>query len=104
MTGNYSINILSIHSQIPAVLIILFSTWELVFAASCLASGYPIVTSSSIGNTTAPVDTNNVDDDAGLQIVKIVPFNNTAPTSVTVDPLRNLVYVSVNPGYPYNYT
>jgi hypothetical protein len=103
MTGNYSINILVTHLQIPAVLIILFSTFMLVLAASCLASGYPIVT-SSFNNTTAPVDTNNVDDDASLQIVKIVPFNNTAPTSVAVDALRNLVYVPVNPGYPYNYT
>lgn len=101
MTGNYSINILSTYRF--QVLIILFSICMLVLAASFLASGYPIVT-SSFNNTTASVNTNNVDDDASLQIVKVVAFNNTTPSSIVVDTLRNLVYVSVNPGYPYNYT
>lgn len=104
MTGNYSSNILSTYFQIPLVPIILLSTCLLVFAASFLASGYPIVTSLSFNNTTALVDADIIDDDASLQIVKVVPFNNTNPTSVALDALQNLVYVSVNPGYPYNYT
>lgn len=105
MTGNaYSTNFLSAYFRIPSILIILFSTCMLVFV-SCLAFGYPIVISLSINKETAPGnDDENVIEDgaASLQIVKVVPFNDTAPSSITVDTLRNLVYVSVNPGYPYN--
>jgi hypothetical protein len=64
-----------------------------------------VVISLSFNKETAQVEADSVDDDAAsLQIVKVVPFNNVAPTSVEVDTLRNLVYVSVSPGYPYNYT
>lgn len=69
----------------------------LVIAAFCLASANPVVISLSIKNLTELVDADNVDDDAGLQIVKVVAFNNTTPSSIAVDTLRNLVYVSVNP-------
>jgi DNA-binding beta-propeller fold protein YncE len=46
----------------------------------------------------------STEEDENLEISRVIPFNNTTPSSIAVDPLRNLVYVSVNPGYPYNYT
>jgi hypothetical protein len=43
---------------------------------------------------------NMIDAKESLEIIKSVPFNNTTLPSIVVDPLRNLVYVSVNPDYP----
>jgi DNA-binding beta-propeller fold protein YncE len=36
------------------------------------------------------------------EIIKVIPFNNTNPSSITVDPVSNLVYVSVMPDYSYD--
>lgn len=79
---------------------ILFSTCILIFNSDS-ASGYPIVTSLSFSNETLTTDD---DTEASLHIVEVVSFNNTTPSSVAVDALRNLVYVSVNTGYPHNYS
>jgi hypothetical protein len=38
-----------------------------------------------------------------LEVIKVIPFNGTIPSSVTVDPISNLVYVSVRPNYSANY-
>src|SRR5512145_1396353 len=105
MMDNYSINILSAYIQKTSILIIIiFSACMLDFASSS-DSGYSIITSSlSYSSKTVPIDADESDEDASLQLVEVVPFNNTTPTSVAVDTLRNLVYVAVNPGYPYNYT
>jgi DNA-binding beta-propeller fold protein YncE len=37
------------------------------------------------------------------EIIKVIPFNGTIPSSITVDPLSNLLYVSIRPDYSYNY-
>lgn len=37
-----------------------------------------------------------------LEILKSIPFENTTLTSIAVDPIRNLVFVSANPKYPYD--
>jgi hypothetical protein len=37
------------------------------------------------------------------EIIKVIPFNGTIPSSVTVDPISNLVYISVRPDYSYDY-
>jgi DNA-binding beta-propeller fold protein YncE len=38
-----------------------------------------------------------------LEVIKVMPFNNTIPSSITVDPISDLVYVSVRPDYSSNY-
>ena len=38
-----------------------------------------------------------------LELIKVIPFNNTNPSSITVDPVSNLLYISVRPDYYSNY-
>jgi hypothetical protein len=38
-----------------------------------------------------------------LEIIKVIPFNGTIPSSITVDPISNLLYISVRPDYSANY-
>jgi hypothetical protein len=38
-----------------------------------------------------------------LEVIKVIPFNNTNPSSITVDPISDLVYVSVRPDYSSGY-
>jgi DNA-binding beta-propeller fold protein YncE len=40
--------------------------------------------------------------DENFEIIKVMPFNHTNPSSIIVDPTSNLVYVSVRPDYSYN--
>jgi DNA-binding beta-propeller fold protein YncE len=51
-------------------------------------------------NTTTSFD-NNTEEIP--EIIKVIPFNNTYPSSILVDPTSNLVYVSVRPDHPYRY-
>jgi DNA-binding beta-propeller fold protein YncE len=44
-------------------------------------------------------DTNTEEN---FEITKVMPFNNTDPSSIIVDPASNLVYISVRPDYSYN--
>jgi hypothetical protein len=37
------------------------------------------------------------------EIIKVIPFNGTISSSITVDPISNLIYVSVRPDYSANY-
>jgi hypothetical protein len=62
--------------------------------------GYPQLEPSPLyGNMTS------FDNATGenLEIIKVIPFNGTIPSSVTVDPISNLVYISVRPDYSANY-
>jgi hypothetical protein len=98
MTGNDSINILPTSNSSNNSLF----DMHISLCRFLLRLWISIVT-LSFNNTRAPLDADNVDfqnDDAILQIVKVVLFNNTVPTSVAVDALRNLVYVSVKSGIP----
>jgi hypothetical protein len=38
-----------------------------------------------------------------LEVIKVIPFNGTIPSSITVDPISDLLYVSVRPDYSSNY-
>ena len=38
-----------------------------------------------------------------FEIIKSIPFKNTTLSSIAVDPIRNLVFVSTNPSYPYDH-
>jgi hypothetical protein len=37
-----------------------------------------------------------------FEIIKVMPFNNTNPSSIIVEPISDLIYISVRPDYSYN--
>jgi hypothetical protein len=51
-------------------------------------------------NTISTFD-NMIEDN--FEVIKVIPFNGTIPSSITVDPISNLFYVSVRPDYSANY-
>jgi hypothetical protein len=55
---------------------------------------------SPLYNTTTGFD--NMTEEI-FEIIKVIPFNSTYPSSILVDPISNLVYVSVRPAHPYSY-
>lgn len=58
------------------------------------------VLSSHSYNTISSFD-NMIEEN--LEVIKAIPFNGTIPSSIMVDPISNLVYVSVRPDYSANY-
>jgi DNA-binding beta-propeller fold protein YncE len=70
----------------------------------CLASLVVIFLTCLLAISSHTEALSNSDVKGNLEIIRAVPFNNTSLSSIVVDPLRNLVYVSANPSYPYNYT
>lgn len=93
------ITILTHRFQNPPIFI-------LIILLTCISVSFTSSMTHGYATATDPSSSSNMDniEEAILQIDEVVPFNNTTPASVTVDTLRNLIYVAVNPGYPYNYT
>ncbi|HZD34789.1 MAG TPA: hypothetical protein VE130_06250 [Nitrososphaeraceae archaeon] len=93
------------HGMIPSYFAILSKSFSfallIVFALYILAYiswidlGYALSSSKN---------TNNIELEENLEIIDTIPFNNTSLSSIVVDTLRNLVYVSANPVYPYDNT
>jgi hypothetical protein len=75
-------------------LLIVFALYILVYV-SWLELGYTLSSSNN---------TNNMELEDNLEIINTIPFNNTSLSSIVVDTLRNLVYISANPSYPYDNT
>ncbi|HKG87341.1 MAG TPA: hypothetical protein VKA95_03365 [Nitrososphaeraceae archaeon] len=63
--------------------------------------GYATSASSSHSYNTISSFDNMIEEN--LEVIKVIPFNGTIPSSITVDPISNLVYVSVRPDYSANY-
>lgn len=74
------------------LLIVVLSIGHLGYATSAL--------SSHSYNTISSFD-NMIEEN--LEVIKVIPFNGTIPSSIMVDPISNLVYVSVRPDYSANY-
>jgi DNA-binding beta-propeller fold protein YncE len=55
-----------------------------------------------ISTSKSPYDNVLVSENIG--IIKAIPFNNTILSSLTIDPISDLVYVSGMPDYSYNYS
>jgi hypothetical protein len=53
--------------------------------------------------STLKILNDNVTGSGRIEIIKI-PFNNTDLSSLAIDPISDLVYVSGSPGYPYNHS
>ena len=73
------------------LLIVVLSIVHLEYAISVLSPQY---------NSTSSFD-NRIEEN--LKVIKAMPLNNTNPSSITVDPISDLVYVSVRPDYSSNY-
>lgn len=63
--------------------------------------GFAIPTLSSPYDNIAEFD-NELKEN--LEIIKVIPFNNSTLSSMSVDPTSDLIYVSVRPDYSYNYS
>ena|SRR5215204_5372729 len=74
-----------------SILIVVLSIVHLVYAISA---------SSPLYNKITSID-NKIEEK--FEIIKVMPFNNTNPSSITVDPISNLVYVVVRPDDSSNY-
>jgi hypothetical protein len=72
----------------------------LIVVLSIVHLGYAISASSSLYNKITSIDNKT---EKKFDIIKVMPFNNTNPSSITVDPISNLVYVAVRPNYSSNY-
>jgi hypothetical protein len=59
--------------------------------------GYATSASSSHSYNTISSFDNMIEEN--LEVIKVMPLNNTNPSSITVDPISDLVYVSVRPDY-----
>jgi hypothetical protein len=62
--------------------------------------GYAQLESSPPYRDIASFDNNKIEKH--FEIIKVMPFNNTNPSSITVDPTSDLVYISVRSDYSYN--
>jgi hypothetical protein len=69
------------YATVFSILMVLLSTGHL---------GYSMSTSSS-DNTISGFD-NMIEKN--LEAIKVIPFNGTIPSSITIEPISNLVYVS----------
>ena len=76
----------------------IFSIFMVLLSASNL--GYAQLKSSPQYWDTESFDDNMMEEN--FEIIKVMPFNNTNPSSIIVDPTSNLVYISVRPDYSYN--
>jgi DNA-binding beta-propeller fold protein YncE len=63
--------------------------------------GFAMSASSSPSYNTITSFNNMIEEN--LEVMKVIPFNGTIPSSITVDPISNLLYVSVRPDYSANY-
>jgi hypothetical protein len=75
-------------------LLIVFALYILAYI-SWIELGYTLSSSNN---------TNSIELEGNLEIINIIPFNNASLSSIVVDTLSNLVYVSANPAYPYDNT
>jgi hypothetical protein len=78
---------------------LLFNLLTIVLSIGHL--GYATSASSSHSYNTISSFDNMIEEN--LEVIKVIPFNGTIPSSITVDPISNLVYVSVRPDYSANY-
>ena len=81
------------YASILSILLILLSIGHFGYAISVPSPSPLYTTTTSFDNKTEEIS----------EIIKVIPFNNTYPSSILVDPISNLVYVSVRPEYPYSY-
>jgi hypothetical protein len=77
-----------------AFVLIVFALYILAYI-SWIELGYTLSSSNN---------TNSIELEGNLEIINTIPFNNASLSSVVVDTLSNLVYVSANPSYPYDNT
>src|SRR5687768_12076400 len=63
--------------------------------------GYATSASSSHSHYTISSFDNMIKEN--LEVIKVIPFNGTIPSSITVDPISDLLYVTVKPDYSANY-
>lgn len=64
--------------------------------------GYAQLESSPLYSDIASFDNENNKTEENFEIIDVMPFNDTYPSSITVDPVSNHVYVSVRPDFSYN--
>src|SRR5918996_2628810 len=81
------------YASILSILMILLSIGHLGYTMSASSSSPPYNTITSFDNMI----------EESLELIKVIPFNNTNPLSITVDPVSNLLYISVRPDYYSNY-
>jgi hypothetical protein len=81
------------YASILSILIVLLSVGHFGYGTSVPSPSPLYYTTTSFDNKTEEIS----------EIIKVIPFNNTYPSSILVDPISNLVYVSVRPNYPYSY-
>ncbi len=79
------------HTLFFSLLIVVLSIVNLAYAISVPLPQYNTITSFD-----KMIEGN-------LKVIKVMPLNNTNPSSITVDPISDLVYVSVRPDYSSNY-
>ena len=63
--------------------------------------GYATSASSLYSHNTISSFDNMIEEN--LEVIKVIPFNGTIPSSITVDPISDLLYVAVKPDYSANY-
>jgi DNA-binding beta-propeller fold protein YncE len=81
------------YSSILSILLVLLSASHFGYVTSAPSPSSLYYTTTSFDNKTEEIP----------EIIKVIPFNNTYPSSILVDPISNLVYVSVRPDHPYSY-
>jgi DNA-binding beta-propeller fold protein YncE len=81
------------YASILSIILVLLSVDHFRYATSAPAPSSLYYTTTSFDNKTEEIS----------EIIKVIPFNNTYPSSILVDPISNLVYVSVRPDHPYSY-
>jgi DNA-binding beta-propeller fold protein YncE len=83
------------YASILSILLVLLSIGHFGYVTSALSPSpsHLYYTTTSFDSKTEEIS----------EIIKVIPFNDTYPSSILVDPLSNLVYVSVRPNHSSSY-